>query len=65
MGCWWTNFATSGDPNVGESGCAETFQLPHWATTQGTGDAMVLTNTSMAMVAKLQSKQCDVFAQYP
>ena len=30
MGCYWVNFAASGDPNKGPSGCSARLKLPAW-----------------------------------
>ena len=32
MGCFWTNFAATGNPNKGPGDCAAHLSLPHWPT---------------------------------
>jgi len=51
MGCWWTNFAATGDPN--------------WAPVGSAGDTMVIANASLAMRPGLKRDACDAFAAFP
>eukprot|EP00035_Acanthoeca_spectabilis_P024071 m.452204 g.452204 ORF g.452204 m.452204 type:complete len:689 (+) comp20286_c0_seq1:60-2126(+) len=64
MGCYWVNFASTGNPNFGPASCGN---LPEWreiSTTEG-GVAIQFSNTSIKVVEKLYQPQCDLFAQYP
>eukprot|EP00040_Diaphanoeca_grandis_P018599 m.97852 g.97852 ORF g.97852 m.97852 type:complete len:660 (+) comp27016_c0_seq1:1025-3004(+) len=67
MGCWWVNFATTGDPNNGP--CTTTTDqavLPVWGTINGTlGNAMIITNTSLSMNTAVKQSPCDMFARFP
>ena len=63
MGCWWTNFAATGDPNRGPTGCAK--ELPNWAPVGSAGDTMVIANASLAMRPGLKRDACDAFAAFP
>ena len=63
MGCWWTNFAATGDPNVGPTGCASA--LPKWGLAGKDGDAMVITNHSVTMRPAVKQEACDIFAKFP
>ena len=72
MGCWWTNFAATGNPNVGPdgdgTGCAAALQLPDWPMMGDGGVAMVISNhTQHPLKARpaLKKAACDVFAQFP
>ena len=66
MGCWWRNFAATGDPNTGPTGCTQAYNLPAWPPA-GTGgaDAMVIANATLAPRAALNQKACDLFAKFP
>ena len=68
MGCYWRNFATSGNPNVdaaGNRGCVEWLKLPAWPAAGGEGDALQLSNTTIQARPALYKSQCDLFLQYP
>lgn len=78
MGCYWTNFAATGDPNTGSSDCAAGLGLPKWppaALAPGGAEisapkptvsaALLFRNTSITPEQSLKSEQCDLFAQYP
>jgi carboxylesterase type B len=65
MGCYWTNFAATGDPNRGSDGCAAALQLPQWPPLNDQLAAIVFSNTSVTSVAGLMQRQCDLFARYP
>lgn len=65
MACYWTNFATTGDPNTGSSGCVADLQLPVWPTIGKAGDAIEFSNTTIHKRSALHKTQCDVFAKYP
>ena len=68
IGCFWTNFAASGDPNQGPGNCAKHLKLPHWPTMnqKGTsgGNAVVLSNTSVTVRHNLKQNICDTFAMH-
>ena len=66
MGCYWTNFAATGDPNKGK--CSTALNLPQWPVlgVRG-GDAIVFnssTTTPATVVSNLKSQQCDAFAKF-
>ena len=65
MGCYWTNFAATGDPNRGNDGCVAALQLPPWPTLGDQLAAVVFSNTSVATTTGLKQQQCDLFAQFP
>eukprot|EP00038_Savillea_parva_P031306 m.84853 g.84853 ORF g.84853 m.84853 type:complete len:316 (-) comp9610_c0_seq5:269-1216(-) len=64
MGCYWVNFASTGDPNFGPTSCTN---LPQWReiSTSSAGVAIQFSNTTVGVVEGLKEEQCDVFAQYP
>mmetsp|Transcript_131556 Transcript_131556/g.409009 ORF Transcript_131556/g.409009 Transcript_131556/m.409009 type:complete len:573 (+) Transcript_131556:3-1721(+) len=64
MGCYWVNFAATGDPNRGPSGCAASLSLPAWPAFGGESDAIVFSNTTIGTRRGLKREQCDLFAQY-
>jgi len=39
MGCYWTSFAETGNPNSGD--CVKELNLPEWPVIGADGDAMV------------------------
>jgi len=68
MGCFWRNFAWTGDPNVGPGGrCNTTTGWPAFGTSAETEKTLVLglnntANTSAITVAtNLKSAQCEAF----
>ncbi len=63
MGCYWSNFAATGNPNDGD--CARTLKLPAWPALGDGGDAIVFSNTTVAARTGLKKTQCDLFAKYP
>ena len=70
MSCAWLNFAESGDPNKGSSGCADAIaEWPEWPPLGGPdgGAALLLANTTGAThgIASMHKTQCDLFMQYP
>jgi carboxylesterase type B len=69
MGCYWTNFAATGDPNRGPSDCTKQLGLPPWPTLgekgTGGGNALVFSNTSMTVRHNLKQEICDTFAKHP
>lgn len=66
MGCFWTNFAASGNPNTGPDGCVAELGLPAWPSVGATGDAMRFANDTIAVAVKsLKKQECDLFAEYP
>ena len=67
MGCYWSNFATSGNPNTGTTGCVESLALPAWPALGDKGDAIMFTNATNGITVKsgLKSDQCDLFKAYP
>ena len=69
MGCYWANFAASGNPNNGPSGCATRFGLPQWPVLGATGaehegTAVVFSNTSVTVERGLRAQQCDLFKRF-
>eukprot|EP00039_Didymoeca_costata_P011207 m.156348 g.156348 ORF g.156348 m.156348 type:complete len:658 (-) comp15098_c0_seq14:72-2045(-) len=56
MGCYWTNFATTGDPNKGNN-CSE--PLPTW-NTRTNGQFMSLSNTTINMEDDTRAARCNV-----
>ena len=62
MGCWWTNFAATGNPNVGPTGCAA--GLPEWPVSGAGGDAMVITNTTLGKRSAVKKVACDIFSKF-
>jgi len=65
MGCYWANFAATGNPNSGPSGCATALSLPEWPAVGTNGDAIELTNSSISKRMALNKPKCDLFAKYP
>jgi len=65
MGCYWANFAATGNPNNGTSGCQATLNLPEWLPEAGVGNAVVLGNSSISTTTSLKEEQCDLFAKFP
>ena len=70
MSCAWLNFAESGDPNKGSSGCADVIaDWPEWPPLGGPqgNAALLLANTTGAThgIASMHKTQCDLFMQYP
>lgn len=64
MGCYWRNFAASGNPNEGPDNCVALQQLPQWTQEAGQGTALLLSNSSLAMQTGLKAAQCDLFAKF-
>lgn len=64
MGCYWVNFASTGDPNFGPTSCRN---LPEWReiSSSAAGVAIQFSNTSVGIVEGLKVQECDLFAQYP
>ena len=65
MGCYWTNFAETGDPNKGACSTVNGNPLIAWPQTGTDGDAIVFSNTSITTRSGLKQEQCDLFVQYP
>ena len=68
MGCYWTNFATSGDPNENGGdldGCAQKLNLPAWPRIGSDASAIQFSNTSVVAVNGLKQRQCDLFGKFP
>ena len=65
MGCYWVNFAASGNPNKGPSGCSQTLKLPEWPSIGASNNVLVMSNTSIAAKPGFKSTQCDLYATYP
>jgi len=65
MGCYWTNFAASGNPNSGSSGCISKLSLPEWPLIGKAGNALELSNTTIRTRTDLKEGPCHLFAQYP
>ena len=63
MGCYWSNFAATGNPNTGP--CAAALALPEWPAIGENFTAMQLSNTSVSIRKELKSAQCNLFALYP
>merc|ERR1712048_734017 len=61
MGCYWMNFATTGNPNIGPTDCAKGLKLPTWPAV-GDGDALVFSNTTTTIQQGLKQAACDLFA---
>merc|ERR1712146_539064 len=59
MGCYWTNFAATGDPNEGS--CIIALHLPRWPAFNG-GDALELSVGRLRTRAKLKQDACDLFS---
>jgi para-nitrobenzyl esterase len=69
LGCYWSNFAVSGDPNHGLSGCSARLKLPRWPVLGATGaehegTAIVFSNTSVTIEPGLRAHQCDLFRRF-
>merc|ERR1712060_669940 len=62
MGCYWMNFAATGDPNEGPSDCAAELSLPVWPKF-GKGDALQLDVGELRNRTGLKHEQCAVFAE--
>lgn len=66
MGCFWTNFAATGNPNEGPDGCIAELGLPAWPSIGTDGDAIRFTNDTIAVpVSSLKKNECNLFSQYP
>ena len=67
MGCYWTNFATTGNPNTGNTGCVQSLALPAWPALGGKGDALMFTNATNGISVKsgLKAELCELFKLYP
>ena len=65
MGCFWTNFASTGNPNQGPGDCAKHLGLPHWPTLGEKGAAVIFSNTSLTVRQNLKQAICDTFAEHP
>lgn len=65
MGCYWRNFATSGNPNEGHDDCVKTLNLPRWPAIGTHHDSTVIefTNTTISLGKNLKSSQCDLFTR--
>eukprot|EP01065_Artemidia_motanka_P045538 TRINITY_DN6710_c2_g1_i2.p1 TRINITY_DN6710_c2_g1~~TRINITY_DN6710_c2_g1_i2.p1 ORF type:complete len:702 (+),score=129.11 TRINITY_DN6710_c2_g1_i2:116-2107(+) len=65
MGCYWANFAETGDPNVGTDGCAQ--QLPTWYPyTPGNDTSIVFrSNVTIGNEAGVKKEKCDAFEKFP
>eukprot|EP00041_Stephanoeca_diplocostata_P008658 m.128204 g.128204 ORF g.128204 m.128204 type:complete len:142 (+) comp17424_c1_seq1:84-509(+) len=64
MGCYWVNFAATGNPNNGPTQCAEQMLLPTWPTIGVDGVLMQMSNTTIEARAGVKQEQCDMFAHY-
>uniref|UniRef100_A0A7S2N025 Carboxylesterase type B domain-containing protein n=1 Tax=Alexandrium andersonii TaxID=327968 RepID=A0A7S2N025_9DINO len=64
MGCYWTNFASTGNPNHGPSGCAAALNLPEWPVFGEDTDAISFPNSTISIRRGLKKEQCDIFVQY-
>jgi len=64
MGCYWTNFAATGNPNKGPTGCAAALSLPPWPTFGEETEAISFSNTTIGVRQGLKKQQCDLFARY-
>jgi len=64
MGCYWVNFAATGNPNEGPSGCAAGLALPRWPALGKEGDAIQFSNTTLSTRQGLKKQQCDMFAHH-
>jgi hypothetical protein len=67
MGCYWLNFASTGDPNSGPGAHCDGRALPRWPEISSVsgGVAIQFHNTSIQVANQLLQSQCDLFAQYP
>merc|ERR1719440_867116 len=63
MGCYWVNFATTGNPNRGPSSCSEKLGLPEWPLFNN-GDAIELDVGSIRNRSSLKAAECDMFAAH-
>jgi len=61
MGCYWINFAATGNPNEGPSGCSTAQSLPNWPVL-GSGDALEFAASGLRTRPSLKRDQCDMFA---
>merc|ERR1712139_85288 len=61
MGCYWINFAATGNPNEGPTGCAAALSLPSWPTF-GPGDALEFATSGLRKRPLLKKDKCDTFA---
>lgn len=64
MGCYWTNFAATGNPNEGLSGCFAELSLPKWPVF-GQGDALEFGTGILHNRTSLKQAQCELFAALP
>merc|ERR1719253_1989023 len=61
MGCYWTNFAATGNPNEGPSGCLKKLALPAWPAFEQ-GDALEFRVGQLRNRTNLKKAQCDIFS---
>ena len=69
MGCYWSNFAATGDPNHGT--CAADSELPHWPKFRYNRfrndldfDEKIIkldVGKELQVLARFHSERCDVF----
>jgi len=63
MGCYWSNFAATGNPNQGS--CVAQLNLPAWPSVGANGDVIVFKNTTIETEPMFKKTICDTFAQFP
>eukprot|EP00040_Diaphanoeca_grandis_P030474 m.180138 g.180138 ORF g.180138 m.180138 type:complete len:676 (+) comp32008_c0_seq1:172-2199(+) len=63
MGCYWTNFATTGNPNMGD--CVKTLGLGDWTPIGEDGDVIVFRNSTIDTLQGFKKQNCDEFAMFP
>jgi carboxylesterase type B len=65
MGCYWTSFATYGNPNQGK--CLKEMNLPRWPILDISGNVIEFTgkdvNNTITIVKGLKNKACKIFAK--
>lgn len=65
MGCYWTNFAITGDPNRGPDDCTAKLSLPKWPRFGNQRfDALELSNTTIIERKGLKFDQCNAFTEH-
>merc|ERR1740121_2961381 len=61
MGCYWINFAATGNPNEGPTACAKELSLPTWPAFRQ-GDAIEFSVEKLRNRSGLKQAECDMFA---
>ena len=63
MGCYWRNFAHTGDPNRGPGPCLRGAAPPHWPEFAAAPNTttLQLDTAGIAPIVGLKTEQCEAF----